>query len=145
MSNYWKYIIAGNGDPEQLTVRYVMDRLRMTYREIAHVVGAHPRSVARWAKGEGRPQTLKRQTLLELACVAEAVAEVLPDKSPDQAWAFVFQPIWIRNGYSRPVDLLRDGDYREVLDYIHRLNAIDAELADEAGVSVSTVAETDES
>ena len=96
------------------TVTSAIDRLGLTYEEVGEIVDASPRSVARWTAGKVVPQKLNKQRLLELAYVADALAEVLPR---DHANVWMFSPK--RGGeHRKPADLVRDGEYQRVLALI---------------------------
>ncbi|MFV1365890.1 antitoxin Xre/MbcA/ParS toxin-binding domain-containing protein [Mycolicibacterium elephantis] len=99
------------------TVSGAIDRLGLTYEEVGEIVDASPRSVARWTAGKVVPQKLNKQRLLELAYVADAVAEVLPR---DHANVWMFSPHRLLD-HRRPADLVRDGEYQRVLALIDAL------------------------
>lgn len=96
------------------TVTSAIDRLGLTYEEVGEIVAASPRSVARWTAGKVVPQKLNRERLLELAYVADAVAEVLPR---DHANVWMFSPNRLLE-HRKPADLVRDGEYQRVLALI---------------------------
>lgn len=91
-----------------------IDLLGLTYEEVGAIVDASPRSVSRWTAGKVVPQKLNRQRLLELAYVADALAEVLPR---DHANIWMFSPNRLLE-HCKPADLVRDGDYQRVLALI---------------------------
>jgi uncharacterized protein (DUF2384 family) len=84
------------------------DNLRLTDDEVGSMVDASGRSVARWAAGEVVPQRLNKQRLLELAYVADALAEVVPR---DHANVWLFTP-HRRLDHEKPADLIQQGRYR---------------------------------
>jgi uncharacterized protein (DUF2384 family) len=88
--------------------------LGLTNEEVGDIVDASPRSVSRWVAGEVVPQRLNKERLLELAYVAEAVTEVLP---ADHANVWMFSPNR-QLGHRKPGDLIRDGQFQEVLALI---------------------------
>ena len=96
------------------TVTSAIDRLGLTYEEVGEIVDASPRSVARWTAGKVVPQKLNKQCLLELAYVADALAEVLPR---DHANVWMFSPNRLLE-HRKPADLVRDGEYQRVLALI---------------------------
>ena len=98
-------------------VSMAMDSLGLSDDEVGTIVDASGRSVARWAAGEVVPQRLNKQRLLELAYVADALAEVLPR---DHANAWLFTP-HRRLDHEKPADLIQQGRYREVLSLIEAL------------------------
>ncbi|CKL97672.1 transcriptional regulator [Mycobacterium tuberculosis] len=96
------------------TVSGAIERLGLTYEEVGDIVDASPRSVARWTAGQVVPQRLNKQRLIELAYVADALAEVLPR---DQANVWMFSPNRLLDP-RKPADLVRDGEYQRVLALI---------------------------
>lgn len=88
-------------------------KLDMDQTEIARAIDANPRTVARWLQGtEPRPDA--RERLLELIAVLERLSGVLqPDAGHD--WLFTPNPLLDNH---KPVDLLRDRQYRDVLGAI---------------------------
>jgi uncharacterized protein (DUF2384 family) len=96
------------------TVSGAIERLGLTYEEVGEIVDASPRSVARWTAGKVVPQKLNKQRLLELAYVADALAEVLPR---DQANMWMFAPNRLLK-HRKPADLVREGEYQRVLALI---------------------------
>jgi uncharacterized protein (DUF2384 family) len=96
------------------TVSGAIERLGLTYEEVGEIVDASPRSVARWTAGQVVPQRLNKQRLIELAYVAEALAEVLPR---DRANVWMFSPNRLLE-HRKPADLVRDGEYQRVLALI---------------------------
>ena len=97
-----------------LTVSSAIERLGLTYEEVGDIVDASARSVARWTSGRVVPQRLNKQRLIELAYVADALAEVLPR---DQANVWMFSPNRLL-AHAKPADLVRDGEYQRVLALI---------------------------
>ena len=83
-------------------------------KEVGDIVDASARSVARWTSGQVVPQRLNKQRLIELAYVADALAEVLPR---DQANVWMFSPNRLL-AHAKPADLVRDGEYQRVLALI---------------------------
>lgn len=86
----------------------------LTLEDIGRIVDASPRSVARWQSSEVVPQRLNKQRLIELAYVAEAVAELL-DAEDANVW--MFTPSRALN-HDTPADRIRAGDYKSVLGLI---------------------------
>ena len=95
-------------------VKDSVDRLGLTNEELGGILGASARSVARWSAGDVVPQRLNKQRLLDLSYVAEALAEVLPR---DHANLWMFSPNRMLK-HERPADLVREGEYKQVLDAI---------------------------
>ncbi|MCL2787051.1 MAG: MbcA/ParS/Xre antitoxin family protein [Micrococcales bacterium] len=94
-----------------------IDHLGLTADEVGLIIDASGRSVARWTGGEVVPQRLNKQRLLELAYVADALAEVLP---PDHANSWFFSP-HRRLDHEKPAELIKQGRYRDVLNLIEAM------------------------
>jgi uncharacterized protein (DUF2384 family) len=88
--------------------------LGLNNEEVGYLVGASPRSVARWVAGEVFPHGPNQERLLELAHVVTALTEVLP---ADQASVWTFTPNRLL-GHRSPADLIRNGQFRDALDLI---------------------------
>ena len=89
----------------------------LSLEEVAMIVGAAPRSVARWAKGETDPQRQSKQRLIELAYVAEALGEVIKG---EDANLWIFSPNKMLD-HDTPAERIQKGDYRSVLGVIEAL------------------------
>lgn len=98
-------------------VTELIANLHLTHMELGQIVDASDRSVARWASGDVVPQRLNKQRLVELAYVAEAVAEIMP---ADQANLWMFTPNRLLD-HDTPADRVRSGDYRSVLNLIEAI------------------------
>ncbi|MFH6680941.1 MULTISPECIES: helix-turn-helix domain-containing protein [Clavibacter] len=95
----------------------IYDRLGLTQEEIGGIVDASARSVSRWVTGQVVPQRLNKARLLELAYVADAVAEVLP---ASQANVWMFSPSRLLD-HDTPAERIHKGQYRDVLDLIEAI------------------------
>lgn len=98
-------------------VTELISTLHLTQDEIGTIIDASPRSVARWSSGDVVPQRLNKQRLIELAYVAEAVAQVMP---PEMANLWMFTPNRLL-AHDTPADRIRAGDYKSVLDVIEAI------------------------
>ncbi len=98
-------------------VSAAISALGLTNEDVGDLVGASPRSVARWVAGEVFPQRPNRERLLELADVAAAVTAVLP---ADQARVWMFTPNRLL-GHRKPAELIRDGRFKDALDLIEAM------------------------
>ncbi len=87
---------------------------RLSQNDVAEVVGASARTVARWAAGANAPRGAARQRLLDLAAVADQVGKVM---TADAAAAWMHEPNPLLK-HQRPVDLIAAGRYKEVLDLV---------------------------
>jgi putative toxin-antitoxin system antitoxin component (TIGR02293 family) len=86
----------------------------LSREDVARVVGASSRTVARWASGANMPRGVTRERLLELATISQQLAKVM---RPDAAAAWLFEPNPLLKN-NRPVDLVAQGRFQEVLDLI---------------------------
>jgi hypothetical protein len=90
----------------------------VTTGELAEITGVTERQVQNWAAGASRPQGETRDRLLEVHYIVEQLKEVYTPEGVE---------IWLhgRNrslGGRRPMDLLRDDQFRLVLDAVERLS-----------------------
>ena len=92
----------------------IIDQLGLSQDEVGQIVNASSRTVARWIAGAAAPQPMSKKRLLELAYVAEALTEVLPQ---DRANAWILSPNRLLD-HESPADRIRDGGYRDVLGLI---------------------------
>lgn len=86
----------------------------LTQQDVGAVVGAGPRTVTRWRRGETRPSRTAGVRLMELAYVAREAAKLL---HPDDVNWWLFQPNQALDGV-KPGDRIRDGHYEDVLDLL---------------------------
>jgi putative toxin-antitoxin system antitoxin component (TIGR02293 family) len=82
--------------------------------DIARVLGTTARSVQRWAAHAAAPRRDTEERLLELATVLDLAIQILP---ADEA------RLWIRSpaaqlAWRKPLDVIRDGAYRQVIDIL---------------------------
>lgn len=78
--------------------------------DVARVVGATARSVARWSEGAS-PRRATEERLLELKAVVDLLRQVLRDEPAR---------LWIRSpnpglAYEKPLDLVHRGEFRRVI------------------------------
>lgn len=85
--------------------------------QAAKVLGADPRTVARWLHQQSSPRAGSRERLLVLLAVLERLSGTL---SPQAAHDWFFSPNPLLSHY-RPADLVHEGRYREVLGAIDQL------------------------
>lgn len=109
------------GRTEALYARMV-DELRdsgLSTADVARVVGVAERQVRNWTSGGNTPSGRNRDRLLELHYVANQLRDVYTKEGAE---------IWLHGrkrslSGRRPIDLLVEGAYDEVLDAIERLQA----------------------
>jgi uncharacterized protein (DUF2384 family) len=87
--------------------------------DVARVIGVADRQVRNWSAGSNAPSGHNRDLLLELHYVTRQLRDVYAKEGAE---------IWLHGrkrslAGRRPIDLLAEGAYDEVLDAIERLNA----------------------
>jgi len=100
----------------------VVDEVRdggLSAADIARVVGVAERQVRNWTSGGNAPSGRNRDRLLELHYVTRHLREIYTREGAE---------IWLHGrkrslDSRRPIDLLAEGAYDEVLDAIERLAA----------------------
>jgi putative toxin-antitoxin system antitoxin component (TIGR02293 family) len=97
---------------EQATARIDLDRAA-----VARALDTNARTVSRWLHRESEPRPEARERLLELIAVLEQLSGVLKP-APAHDWLFTPNPLL---EHHKPIDLLRDGEYRRVLGAIDAL------------------------
>lgn len=94
-----------------------IDKGNLNASEVGRVVGASGRTVVRWTKDEAEPRPIVRERLLELLVVVDRLSKTLvPQAAHD--WLFSPNPSL---AYRKPAEMLKDGDYRDVLGAIDAL------------------------
>jgi putative toxin-antitoxin system antitoxin component (TIGR02293 family) len=89
-------------------------RLELDQADIARAVDANPRTVSRWMQRQTQPRPGARERLLELIAVLERLSGVL-EPAAAHDWLFTPNP---GLEHHKPLDLLREGEYRRVLGAI---------------------------
>jgi putative toxin-antitoxin system antitoxin component (TIGR02293 family) len=92
-------------------------RIDLDHADVARVLDTNPRTVSRWLQRQAAPRPDARERLLELIAVLERLSGVLQPE-PAHDWLFTPNPMLEHN---KPVDLLREGEYRRVLGAIDAL------------------------
>ena len=82
--------------------------------ELARMLETTPRTVSRWLSRQTNPRPDSRERLLEVLAVLERLSATL---RPQAAHDWLFTPN-AELDHHKPVDLLREGDYRPVLGLI---------------------------
>jgi len=82
--------------------------------DLARLLDTDPRTVGRWLQQESSPRPDARERLLELIAVLDRLSGVL---KPQPAHDWLLSPNPALDHY-KPVELLREGDYRRVLGAI---------------------------
>ena len=109
------------GHTEALYAR-IVEEIRdsgLSTADIARIIGVAERQVRNWTSAGHTPRGRNRDRLLELHYVTQALRDVYTREGAE---------IWLhgrkRNlAGRRPVDMLADGFYEEVLDAVERLHA----------------------
>lgn len=94
-----------------------LDRAELDRGEVARILGTNPRTVSRWLREQVKPRPEARERLLELVAVLERLGRALRPE-PAHDWLFTPNPLL---DHRKPVELLREGRYREVLGAIDQL------------------------
>lgn len=94
-----------------------IDRIGLDQADVARIVDASARTIARWVHEDVQPRRPARERLLELLAALERLAGVLRPE-PARDWLFTPNPLL---GHEKPAELLRQGRYREVLGAIDQL------------------------
>lgn len=87
--------------------------------DVARVVGVAERQVRNWSAGASNPSASRRDRLLELHYIVRQLRDIYTREGAE---------IWLHGrkkslGGRRPIDLLADGHFDEVLDAIERMSA----------------------
>ncbi|MBA2359536.1 MAG: DUF2384 domain-containing protein [Actinobacteria bacterium] len=85
--------------------------------DLARVLETSPRTIARWLNQGATPRPHARERLLELIAVLELLSETL---RPPAAHDWLFTPNRSLD-HHKPVELLREGNFRSVLGAIDAL------------------------
>jgi hypothetical protein len=106
------------GGPYARIVQEVRDG-GLSSADVARVVGVADRQVRNWSAGGNNPSGRNRDLLLELHYVTKQLRDVYTKEGAE---------IWLHGrkrslAGRRPIDLLAEGAYDEVLDAIERLTA----------------------
>ena len=92
-------------------------RTELDQADVASLVGANPRTVARWLAQETEPRTDVRRRLLEVIAVLEQLSAVL---EPQAAHDWLFSPNPLLE-HDKPIDLLAHREWRRVMGLIEAL------------------------
>jgi putative toxin-antitoxin system antitoxin component (TIGR02293 family) len=82
--------------------------------DLARVLDTNPRTIARWLHRQASPRPDSRERVLELLAVLDQLSGVLQAHAAHD-WLFSPNPML---DHHKPVDLLREGEYRLVLGAI---------------------------
>ncbi len=85
--------------------------------DFARVLETTTRTVARWQHGETTPRAEARERLLEILYVFDQLSKVL---KPDAARDWLLTPNAMLD-HEKPIELLRQGEYRQVLGAVEAL------------------------
>jgi putative toxin-antitoxin system antitoxin component (TIGR02293 family) len=89
-------------------------QVELDQADLARMLQANPRTVSRWLSRETAPRPDARERLLELIAVLEQLSGVLRPE-PAHDWLFTPNPTL---EHHKPIELLRDGEFRRVLGAI---------------------------
>jgi len=92
----------------------VMEEASIDTTGVARILSKDTKTVRRWLTSKTDPRWEVKETVLALNVVLERLAGVV---EPGSAEDWLFTPVPALENH-RPVDLIREGDYRKVLDLI---------------------------
>jgi uncharacterized protein (DUF2384 family) len=95
----------------------IIERGQLDYVDVARILDTNPRTVARWVNEETEPRWEVRERLLEFFAVMERLQQVI---KPKVAHDWLYTPNATLNN-EKPVELLRRGEFRQVLGIIDAL------------------------
>lgn len=98
-------------------LRSVADKTELERADFAELIGTNPRTVTRWFTQESEPRTEARRRLLEVLATLESLSDVL---QPQAAHDWLFSPNPLIE-HKKPIELLADGKWREVLGLVEAL------------------------
>ncbi len=104
-------------EPLPARLRRAVEQTALDQADIARLLGANPRTVARWLKDQAEPRPEARRRLLEVVAVLEHLSGVL---KPAAGHDWLFTPNSMLD-HHKPVDLLAEGEFRRVLAMIDAL------------------------
>ena len=93
------------------------ERIDLDRSDLARALAASPRSVSRWLNQGTVPRADARERMLEAVAVFDRLSATL---TPSAAHDWLFTPNAALD-YHKPIDLLRDGEFRRVLGAIDAL------------------------
>ncbi|HEX3900266.1 MAG TPA: antitoxin Xre/MbcA/ParS toxin-binding domain-containing protein [Mycobacteriales bacterium] len=100
------------------TIRSLTEGDVLDVVDIARSTDATPRSVSRWLAGDVAPRRETEERLLELKAVLDLATRVF---RPEVARAWMRSPVPALD-YDKPLDLLRTGQWRRVVDELLALS-----------------------
>jgi len=112
--------MSGTTAIQSQAVRRLADVMRETSIDasgVARILDRDPKTVQRWLRQSTAPRWDVREIVLALNVVLEHLSEVI-DPAAAEDWLFTPVPAF---EYQRPVDLIRAGRAREVLNLIDTL------------------------
>lgn len=95
-------------------LEHASESVELDQGDLARVLDTNPRTIGRWLHRQSSPRPDSRERVLELLAVLEQLSGVLQARG---AHDWLFSPNPLLDHY-KPVDLLRDGEYRKVLGVI---------------------------
>jgi hypothetical protein len=112
--------MSGTSAVQSQAVRRLGEVMRETSIDasgVARILDRDPRTVRRWLRQNTAPRWDVREIVLALNVVLERLSEVI-DPAAAEDWLFTPVPAF---EYERPVELIRAGRAREVLNLIDAL------------------------
>lgn len=102
------------------TIERAHERLGLTYRELAQVLGADESSLHRWRRGESQPSPVFARQIRVLGRCLDQLSRAFDSWETARSWLTSCPE---RLDGERPVDLLRDGQADRVIAELHLMNA----------------------
>jgi putative toxin-antitoxin system antitoxin component (TIGR02293 family) len=101
--------------PERL--ERAADRIDLDRGELARALDASPRTLSRWLSRQSSPRPGAKERMLETVAVFDRLSSTL---TPSAAHDWLFMPNGTLENH-KPIDLLREGQYRVVLGAVDAL------------------------
>ena len=98
-------------------LKVIGEKASLGLSEVADLLKVRSETVSRWNQGKAFPQPEPEQRLLELGYIVEQLSEMY---EPDEARLWLLSPQKLFKG-EKPVELIKQGRYREVLHIVHQL------------------------
>ncbi len=93
------------------------ERIDIGPRDLARALDATPRTVSRWLNQETTPRGDAKERMLEVVAVFDRLSATLAPSAAHE-WLLAPNPSL---DYDKPIDLLREGEFRRVLGAIDAL------------------------
>ncbi len=116
-------LILPKGSDEKKAVAealfYIKEALKLPWKEIAEILKVDQATLTRWKSGKTRPRKTQLRRLRQLKLFAEKAALIFPAAALQD-----FLHRYNDNFGKSPLQLLKEGNEKEIEELIYRLNAI---------------------